>query len=84
MGGEDPLQKGIATHSSILARTIPWAEKPGGYSPWGRKESDKTEPVILSHFHMAEKVNMLDELQIRHLLIYKICFYMAFSVVNNS
>ena len=27
---------------------------------------------------------MLDELQIRHLLIYKICYYRAFSVVNNS
>ena len=27
---------------------------------------------------------MLDEQQIRHLLIYKICYYMAFSVSNNS
>ena len=29
LGWEDPLEKGIATHSSILSWTIPWAEKPG-------------------------------------------------------
>ena len=35
---EDPLEKGMATHSSILAWEIPWTEEPGGlYSPWGRK-----------------------------------------------
>ena len=27
---EDPLEKGMATHSSILAKRIPWTEKPGG------------------------------------------------------
>ena len=38
------LQEGMAIHSRILARKIPWTEKPGrGYSPWGRKESDMTE-----------------------------------------
>ena len=31
----------MATHSSILALKIPWAEEPG--SPWGRKVSDMTE-----------------------------------------
>ena len=30
LGREDPLEKGIATHSSILAWRIPWTEKPGG------------------------------------------------------
>ena len=30
LGQEDPLEKGVATHSSILAWRIPWAEKPGG------------------------------------------------------
>ena len=34
----DPLEKGKATHSSILAWKIPWTEEPGGYSPWGHKE----------------------------------------------
>ena len=30
LGGENPLQKGMATHSSILAWRIPWTEEPGG------------------------------------------------------
>ena len=30
LGGEDPVKKGMATHSSILAWRIPWTEKPGG------------------------------------------------------
>ena len=42
LGGEDPLEEGMATQSSVLAWRIPrgawW-----GYSPWGRKESDTTE-----------------------------------------
>ena len=40
---EDPLEKGMATHSSILARRIPWTEEPGGIQSTGRKESDTTE-----------------------------------------
>ena len=30
LGQEDPLEKGMATHSSILAWEIPWTEEPGG------------------------------------------------------
>ena len=30
LGGEDPLEKGVATHSSALAWEIPWTEEPGG------------------------------------------------------
>ena len=30
LGGEDPLEKGMATYSSILAWRIPWTEEPGG------------------------------------------------------
>ena len=30
LGWEDPLEEGIATHFSVLARRIPWTEKPGG------------------------------------------------------
>ena len=35
LGWEDPLEKGMATHSSILAWEIPWAEKPGGLQSMG-------------------------------------------------
>ena len=45
LGWEDPLEKGMATHSSILAWEIPWTEEPVGYSPWGYKELDMTEQL---------------------------------------
>ena len=41
---EDPLEKGKATHSSILAWKIPWTV----YSPWGLKDSEMTERLSLS------------------------------------
>ena len=40
LGQEDPLEKGMATHSGILTWRIPRTEEPGGSSPWGHKESD--------------------------------------------
>jgi len=43
LGWEDPLEEGMATHSSILAWEIPWTEKPGGLQSMGHKESDTTE-----------------------------------------
>ena len=36
-GWEDPLEEGIATHSSILAWRIPWTEEPGGLQSIGSK-----------------------------------------------
>ena len=39
LGQEDPLEKEMATRSSILARINPWTGEPGGLSPWGRRES---------------------------------------------
>ena len=35
LGGEDPLEEGMATHSSILAWKIPWAKKPGRLQSMG-------------------------------------------------
>ena len=44
LGWEDLLEKGMATHSSILAYRIPQTEEPGGlYSPQGCIESDMTK-----------------------------------------
>ena len=42
LGWEDPLEKGMATYSSILAQRIPRTESLG-YSPWDHKELDTTE-----------------------------------------
>ena len=47
LGQEEPLEKGMATHSSILAWRIPWTKEPVGYHPWGRKELDTTEQLML-------------------------------------
>ena len=41
---EDPLEKGMATHSSILAWRIPWTEEPGG-------RVDTTEQLTHTHTH---------------------------------
>ena len=35
LGQEDPLEKGMTTHSHILAWKIPWTEEPGGLQPMG-------------------------------------------------
>jgi len=43
LGREDPLEEGMATHSSVLAWRIPWTEAPGGLQSMGCKESDTTE-----------------------------------------
>ena len=48
LGWEDPLEKEMATHSSILAWRIPWMEELGGLQSTGHKESDTTERL---HFH---------------------------------
>ena len=42
LGGEDPLEEGMAIHSSILAGRIPWTEEPSSLQSVGRKESDTT------------------------------------------
>ena len=47
---EDPLEEGLATHSSTLVWRIPWTEELAGYSPWGDKQSDTTEHA---HTHIT-------------------------------
>ena len=42
LGQEDPLEKGMATHSSIVACRIPWTEEPGGLQSMGLQDSDRT------------------------------------------
>ena len=42
LGPEDPLEKEMATHSSILARKVPWTGEIGGLQSKGSQESDMT------------------------------------------
>ena len=41
LGGEDPLVSGMATHSSNLARRIPWTEEPGGLQFTGLQRAER-------------------------------------------
>ena len=54
LGREDPLEKEIATHSSILPWRIPWTEELGGLQSTGRKELDTIEQLHF-HFHFAHQ-----------------------------
>ena len=49
LGWENPLEKELATHSSILAWRIPWIEEPGRLQSLGSQESDTT--LWLNHLH---------------------------------
>ena len=49
LGWEDPLEKGMATHSSITAWRIPWTEEPGGLQTReGHKKLDMTKQLTFS------------------------------------
>ena len=43
LGQEDPLEEGMATHSSILAWRIPWTEEVDELQSWGSLRSDPIE-----------------------------------------
>ena len=43
LGQNNPLEKGMAAYSSILAWRIPWTEEPGGLQSWDHKEWDTAE-----------------------------------------
>ena len=47
LGQKDPLEKGMATHSSILASTISWAEEPGGLHSMGLQ----SQTQLSAHTH---------------------------------
>ena len=50
LGRENPLEKEMATHSSILAWKIPWTEEPGGLQFTGSQRVGTTELLTLSLF----------------------------------
>ena len=57
LGQEDPLEEGMATHSSILAWKILWPEKPAGLHPMGSQRvghNQATNPHSNIHTHIIE------------------------------
>ena len=53
LGQEDPLEKEMATHSSILAWEIPWMEEPGGLQSTGSQRVGHDWATSLSFFHVS-------------------------------
>ena len=56
---EDPLEKEIATHSSILAWEIPWKEEPDGLQSMGSQESNTTQTQLDHHHLLCEYLRHL-------------------------
>ena len=52
LSGEDPLEEGMATHSSILAWRILWTEEPGGLQSIGSQRVNTTEATWHAHTRM--------------------------------
>ena len=76
---EDLLEKGRATHSSILAWRIPWTEEPGRLKSMGYKESHMTEQLPLSHLHLMQLIIKL-YLHLPFCYIYLSLLYLCFSI----
>ena len=51
-GREDPLEKGMTTHSSILAWRISWTEEPGGLQSMGSQRVETTEATLHACIYM--------------------------------
>ena len=63
LGEEDPLKKGMATHSNILAWRVPWTEEPSSIqsTEWGHKESDMSEHSY-THTHTLKQCHLHTEI----------------------
>ena len=61
LGQKDPLEKEMATHSSILAWRIPWTQEPGRLQFMGSQGSDMTER--LNHHHYDVDLEQLSYTQ---------------------
>ena len=53
LGGEDPLEKEMATHSCILASEIPWTEEPGGLQSMGSQKTQNNLATEQHHLHLS-------------------------------
>ena len=54
LGQEDPLEKGMATYSSILTWRTPWREEPDGLQSMGSQRVDTTEQLTDTQIHMLK------------------------------
>ena len=66
LGGEDPLQKEMVTHSSIFAWEIPWTEEPGGLQSWGHKELDMILMTKQQNRGLSMKIHIIRNRDLHH------------------
>ena len=84
LGGEKPLEKEMATHSSILAWRIPWTEEPGRlWGPWGHRVRHdwvtNTRTLTFSDLSSKGFINSSS-----NSLLFLIYTHLYFSVLSNS
>ena len=85
LGWDDSLEKGMATHSSILVWRTPWTEEPGRLQSMGLKESDMSEGLTLTYllssgdliFGHSKQPCWLSFVPTTHLEAY-LCFHIDF------
>ena len=80
---EDPLEKGMATHSSILAWRIPWTEEPGGLQSMGSQRVGHDWPINTHiHTHTHSFITLLDSPPEKWFIFFfwkrQLCFCLAF------
>ena len=61
-GSGRSLEKGMATHSSVLAWRIPRTEEPGGLQSMGHRESDMTEQLTHTHTQRPSSIPPLSQI----------------------
>ena len=84
LGWEDPLEKEMAIHSSILAWRVPWTEEPSGVQSMGLQRVGH-DSVTFTHSGLYQGNVVLNPISLKHLFIYLVfdriqfCFYCFFS-----
>ena len=58
LGREDPLERGVATHSSIPAWKIPWTEEPGGLQSMGSQRVRHNKEQFSLHFNSLPHLSL--------------------------
>jgi len=66
LGWEDPLEEGMATHSSILAWKIPWTPREGSHTP--RERQDNLHTFARSHLLCRRELLSLGGFKVVHLI----------------
>ena len=82
-GSERPLEKGMSTHSSILAWRIPWTEDPGRLQVHGVAVSDTTEQLTLAILLLSLYLSEVTRRHLNILCVYA-CVFMVWKAIMNK